>query len=173
MPHMYHQPQDRRAEPSARYQQSPSQQHQQQRSWGTQEPIRYPGAKPVSSRGQPVYSAPYTVPYYAAQYNAPQRPSQQHQAWQGDAAGRLHGSSQQPKYDMTSQAGAAHAFRLQPQSQQQAAHVVPERTDPRQHQAAHRQKTSSADTSVGGSDRHTVGVPIPVLSHQAWVPQNG
>lgn len=158
MPHMHHQP---RSEPVSRYQQLPSQQHQQQRSWGTQEPIRFPGAKPAD-HARPVYSAPYTVPYYAAQYNTPQQPPQQPQARNGAASGHFQ-NSKQPSYGPNPQAGAAHTF-SRPAFQapgQRSEQVVQESVDPSQHPAAFRSRTEAFV-----NDRHAVGGANQALPYQ-------
>ena len=156
-------PQHHRSQIPAHYQQpAMSQQHQQQRSWGTQEPVRYPGAKsaPVPAlapgRGRPFYSAPYTTPYYAAQYNRPQSQQQQQGAWQDAASGHRFSGSQQSGYAAQPQAGAMHASRppaKQGQGQQPSGHVVPERIDPRRQLAAYQHRASSADGPV--NDSHT------------------
>ena len=167
------QPQHSRSQIPARYQQPAlSQQHQQQRSWGTQEPVRYPGAKPASvpapGRGRPVYSAPYTTPYYAAQYNRPQQQPQQQDSWQGVASGHRFSGSQQSGYAAQPQGGAVHATRptaSQGQSQQQSGHAVPERVDPRRQLAAYQHRASSADGPV--NDRHTGAGSGQPSSYQA------
>lgn len=156
MPH--HQP---KSEPMSRYQQPLSQQHQQQRSWGTQEPIRYPGAKPAD-RVWPVYSAPYTVPYYAAQYNTPQQPPQQPQARKGTASGHFQ-NNKQHSYGPNPQAGAAHAF-SPPVFQapgQQRQHIAQESVDAHQHPAAFISRTEAFI-----SDRHAAGGANQVLPYQ-------
>lgn len=156
MPHMHHQP---RPEPLSRYQQLPSQQHQHQYSWGTQEPIRYPGAKPAD-RGRPVYSAPYTVPYYAAQYSTPQQPPQQ-----SAASGHVYDNSQSG-FGSNIQAGAAHTYQppaLLAPGQQKVERVVQERVDPRRHLPAYKNRP---DASKFVSDRHIAGGPNQMLSHQ-------
>ena len=161
MPYMHHQP---RPEPSSHYQQLPSQQHQQQRSWGTQEPIRYPGAKPAD-RGRPVYSAPYTVPYYAAQYSTPQQPPQQPQAWKGAASGHVYDNNQSV-YGPDTQAGAMRTYKpsaLQATGQQQVQQVVQERVDPRRYPPAYNNRP---DALKFVSDRHTAGGPNQTLPHQ-------
>lgn len=159
-PHMHHQT---IPEPSSRYPQLHSQQHQQQRSWGTQEPIRYPGAKPAD-HGRPIYSAPYTVPYYAAQYSTLQQ-CPQPQAWKGAASGHAYDNSQSG-YGPHPQAGAAHTYEppaLQAPGQKQAEQIVQERVDPRRQPPALQNRP---DALHFVSDRHTAGGPNQMLPHQ-------
>ena len=158
MPHMHHQP---ISEPSPRYQQAPIRQYQQQQSWGTQEPIRYPGAKPAD-RGRPIYSAPYTVSYYDAQYSTSQQRPQQPQAWKGAASGHVY-SNNQSGYGSHTQAGAAHNYKppaFQAPGQQQ---IVQERADPRRQPPAFKNRPDALNFD---SDRRTAGASNQMLPHQ-------
>ena len=140
--HQQHQPM---SQPPSQYQQPPS---QQQRSWGSQAPVRHPGHKAAGGRGRPVYSAPYTEPYYAAQYGGQQRPPTQQQSWQAGPSGQHSRPLQYPGHAQAAAQSARPALRST-QSHQQGEHAMPDRTDPRRHLTAYQNRTGSADASGG------------------------
>ncbi len=136
--------------PSSSWHQQPQ---PQQHGWVSQAPVHFPGHKAAGGWGRPVYSAPYTEPYYAAQYGTSQhqRPPPQQQQQHSWQAGPASGQHSRPAQYSGSQAAVQSARPAGYQNHQESGHAgIPERVDPRQHLAAYKDRDGSANSSGSG-----------------------